>query len=474
MTGIDFICLSPLIIIAIAPVIMMLGITFARNFRVTYLFSLLMFIVAFLSLFAVAPYTTYRFEPLLVIDNYAVLFLGIIYFAAIVITVLSYEYLKVQYGDREEYFIILFVAVLGASVLIMAEHFITFFLGLEVLSVALYSLIAYLKWRDYCVEAGVKFAVIASLATAFLLFGMGLVYSETGTMSFPDIFSAERGVNMMSPLMLTGFGLILTAIGFKLALVPFHMWTPDVYQGAPVPVTLFIATVSKAAVMALALRLFVNIGGADNRILFIVISVISIVSMFTGNILALMQKNVKRLLAYSSIAHLGYLTITLLSPSTGGTGAAIFYLAAYVITSLGAFGAISVLSVCERDADDIEDLRGLFWSNPLIATVLTLAFLSLAGMPLTAGFMSKFYLVLAGVKSGLWLLAVSLVINSVISIYYYLRVIRIMFSQTVVRPGFKMTLRVHIILILIITGILLIGIVPSLLTGLISSFSSIN
>ncbi len=471
MTRLDFLCLTPLLIIASAPVIIMLTVTIKRNFTVTYLFSLLMFIASFLSLFLVIPHTTHNIDPLLKIDGYSILFLGIIYIASILITVLSYEYLKHHGGEREEYFIILFVAVLGASVLVMAEHFVSFFLGLETLSISLYVLIAYLKYRDESIEAGVKFLVIASVTTAFLLFGMGLIYAETGTMSFGGIVQPDGKLNVMSPLMLTGFGLILAGIGFKLALVPFHMWTPDVYQGAPVPVTTFIATISKGAVFALALRLFIDIRGFNNGTLIIIISSISVLSMFTGNLLALKQKNTKRLLAYSSIAHLGYLLIPLLTGTKEGVVASVFYLAAYVITSLGAFGVISVLSVFERDADDTDDLKGLFWRSPWIASVLTLALLSLAGLPLTAGFMSKFYLVLSGVRSGLWLLAFSLIINSVISLYYYLRVVKAMFTRTEDRSKVQISLIARLVLAAIAVGILFLGILPSWFTEVISAFA---
>lgn len=459
--------LTPLLIIAAAPVIIMLGVTIIRNFRITYLFTLFMYILAVISLFFVKPYK--NFENILVIDDYGILFLGIIYMTGILITILSYEYLKIQAGEREEYFIIMFVSVLGASVLVLSEHFISFFLGLETLSISLYILIAYLKWRDYCIEAGVKFLVIASLSTAFLLFGMGLIYAETGTMIFGEILKNAGETGLESPILLSGLILMLAGIGFKLALVPFHMWTPDIYQGAPAPVTTFIATISKGAVLALTLRLFFAIRGYEYRSLIIVITVISIISMFTGNFLALRQKSVKRLLAYSSIAQLGYLVITLLTGTDDGVRAAVFYLAAYMITTTGAFGVISILSVCDHDADSIQDMKGLFWSNPLISVVLTLAMLSLAGLPLTAGFISKFYLVLAGAKSGLWILAFSLIINSAISLYYYLRVIRIMFAEPSGYGRLRLSGQIIIVSVTIIAGILLLGILPSFLTEIIST-----
>jgi len=456
-------------IIAAAPVVIMLAVTVSRNFRFTYLFSLAMFLAAFLSLFWVMPEAPHYFAPLFVIDGYGILFLGILFLAAILITVLSYEYLKNQAGEREEYFIILFAGVLGSSVLVIAEHFVSFFLGLETLSISLYILIAFLKWRDECIEAGVKYLVMASLATAFLLFGMGLLYAETGTMNFKEIFQGVQ-VQSIQPLMLAGAGLVFAGIGFKLALVPFHMWTPDVYQGAPLPVTTFIATISKAAILALALRLFIDIQGYRNSILIFIISTVSIISMFTGNLLALKQKSLKRLLAYSSIAHMGYLLITLAAGTPEAEKAAVFYLAAYLITSIAAFGVISVLSGTGHDTDRIDELKGLFWSHPLPASALTLAMLSLAGLPLTAGFISKFYLVFAGVKSGLWLLAFSLILNTVISLYYYLRVIKEMFSPAVIIEKHRLSFHGNILMILVISGILFLGILPSYVTELISRF----
>jgi NADH-quinone oxidoreductase subunit N len=473
MTRLDFLCLTPFMIVAATPIIIMISITISRNYKIIYSFSLFMFVAAFLSLFGVSRCIPHKIEPLLVFDNYSIVLLGTVYFISFLITILSYIYLAHQGGEREEYFIILFVSNLGASILITSNHFITFFLGIETLSISLYVLIAYLKNRDYCIEAGVKFLVIASVATAFLLFGMSLIYAETGSMGFKDI-SEAIGSSGLSPLLVAGFGMMLAGIGFKLALVPFHMWTPDIYHGAPAPVSAFIATVSKGAVLAIAIRFFFAVSGYQYNTLVTIITIISILSMFTGNLLALKQTNFKRMLAYSSIAHMGYLLITFLAGTVYGIQAAIFYLISYMITTLGAFGVISVLSVCERDAEDIEDLKGLFWKNPWIAIVLSLTILSLAGIPLSAGFIAKFYLVLAGLKSGLWILAASLIINSVISIYYYLRVIKAMFSVTEKDKYISISLMGNIVLAIVVIGILFLGILPSFLTEIINNFSAIN
>ncbi|NVO08755.1 MAG: NADH-quinone oxidoreductase subunit N [Bacteroidales bacterium] len=471
MTALDFICLAPFLLLASAPIIIMLTITITRNIKVVYGFSLLMFLLSFISLFIVAPYIPHVIAPLFIIDSYSLLFLAIIIFAGFLITILSYIYISQQGDDKEEYFIILFVAALGASVLVVANHFISFFLGLETLSISLYILVAYIKTRSYSIEAGVKFLVIASVASAFLLFGMGLIYTATGSMNFKGVASALGSLHALSPILLTGFVMLLVGIGFKLALVPFHMWLPDVYQGAPAPVTALIATISKGAVLAIALRFFMDIQGFNNQAIFIALSAIAIISMFTGNLLALNQGNLKRMLAYSSIAHFGYLLITLLAGSTEGIHSAIFYIASYIITTLGAFGIISLLSVCSGNADSIDDYKGLFYKNPFMAIVMSLAMLSLAGIPLTAGFIAKFYLVLAGVKSGLWLLAFSLVINSVISLYYYLRVVTTMFTTSdQVKPS-TIPLMGNLVLVVIVIGILFLGILPAWVSDIIASLS---
>ena len=471
MTILDFLALAPFLIISAAPIIIMLTISISRHYKVIFGFSLIAFLAAFLSLFFVMPITPHTIEPLFVIDSYAILFLGIIYFTSFLITILSYIYLNHYSGVREEYFIILFVAALGASILVVSKHFISFFLGLETLSISLFIMIAYIRSRDQCIEASVKYLVMASASTAILLFGLALIYLATGTMDFSVLTSSIGGTTTLTPILLAGLGMLLAGIGFKLALVPFHMWAPDVYQGAPAPVSAFIASISKGAVMALVLRFFVDIKGFQIPALVIVISVIAVVSMFAGNLMALRQTNLKRLLAYSSIAHVGYLMITLLTGNNSGIQAAIFYLVVYMITSLGAFAIISIFSNLTGHSEDVAFYKGLFWKKPWVAIVFTLILLSLAGIPLTAGFMGKFYLVLAGAKSGLWMLIISLIVNSVISLYYYLRVIVSMFSTSDQEPLPAVPLLGNFVLGVIALSILLLGVLPGWLIDFISNYS---
>jgi NADH-quinone oxidoreductase subunit N len=224
-------------------------------------------------------------------------------------------------------------------------------------------------------------------------------------------------------------GLILVGVGFKLALVPFHMWAPDVYEGAPAPATTLVATVSKGSVVAVLLRLFVPAGVGTSPALFWVLSAVAIASMFGGNLLALAQNNVKRILAYSSIAHLGYVLVGFLAGGTQAFAASTFYVVTYLAAIMAALGVVGALSNSRRDADAIEDYRGLYWGRPWLAAVLTLALFSLAGIPLTAGFLGKLYVLLVSVGASLWPLAISLVASSVIGLHYYLRLIVAMFAQ---------------------------------------------
>lgn len=468
MTVTDILTLSPLIIIAIAPVVIMLVVSVIRNYEVVYGFSILAFICAFASIFFIIPAIPHSINPLCIVDIYSLFFLGIIIFSALLVTLLSYDYLKQMDGVREEYYIILFTSTLGASLLAVADHFIMFFIGIETLTISLYVLIAFQRSKNTSIEAGIKYLFLASVSSAFLLFGMALIYTASGTMQFNGIITALNGNSQLSPLFISGFAMMMVGIGFKLALVPFHMWTPDVYQGAPSPVTAYIATVSKGAVMAVLIRFFFITRGFENDFLFIVISGIAILSMFTGNLLALRQKNIKRLLAYSSIANMGYLLIILLTGTNKGIQASVFYMISYFITTIGAFGVITLLSTCKNEAEKIEDYRGLFWKKPWIALVFTLSLLSLAGIPLTAGFIAKFYIVFEGMKTGLLVLVFSLIINSVIGLYYYLRVITMMFSASNETNLPSQSLIGNITLLLITLSILILGIYPGWLVDIIT------
>jgi NADH-quinone oxidoreductase subunit N len=450
----DFQCLVPFIIVAGTIVLQLLVTAFFRSFRILFTISIAGLSLALLSVYFLLPVLPHSLEPLFIFDGFSILFIGIIILTSLLITLMSFRYLKYQGSEKEEFFIMLFSALLGSLILAASASFITLFLGLETLSISLYVLIAYRRSRGDSIEAAIKYLIMASVSSAFLLFGMGLIYAGTGSLEFTGIARASLEIESSSPLLLAGFSMMLAGIGFKLALVPFHMWIPDVYQGAPVPVTTFIATVSKGAVMAFLLRFFYEIRGNVNPDFILVISALALLSMFAGNLLALRQRNIKRILAYSSIANMGYLLVTLLVGRAEGQQAAVFYIASYMITTLGAFGVVNLLADHDNDADNLDDYTGLFWKHPSVALVLTLALLSLAGIPLTAGFIGKFYVVFTGIHAGLWLLVGGLILNSVIGLYYYLRIIVTLFS-----PAKADSIRTFSLADLLIPGFIALGIV---------------
>jgi len=427
----DLIVLGPLIVIGAAAVAVMLQAAFCRHHLAAAASTSLAFTLGLASLLPVSIAAPRQVTPLLILDYYALLYMGLILAACLAVALLSYDYLAVREGEREEFYALLLLATLGAMVLVAGTHFASLFLGLELLSVSLYALIAYQRTEGRPLEAGLKYLILAAASSAFLLFGMALIYAQTGTMAFGRMASwAHVGGGASDLYLKTGLALMIAGIGFKLAVVPFHMWTPDVYEGAPAPVTAFVATVSKGAMFALLLRYLVRPEAAHSYTLLIpLFSLIAIASMFAGNLLALMQNNIKRILAYSSIAHLGYLLVAFLAAGSMAVEAATFYLVTYFVATLGAFGIVAIMSGREREADAMDDYRGLFWRRPGIASAFTAMLLSLAGIPLTAGFIGKFFIVTAGIGSALWALVLILVINSAISLFYYLRIVAAMFSE---------------------------------------------
>ncbi len=429
MSSSDLFALLPILVLSTAIVVIMLITAYFRNHVLIAGLTLVSLALAFASLFAVAPFAPRQVTPLLAVDSYSLFFAGLILAASFAVALLSYGYLERVVRQREEFYLLLLLATLGSIILASSTHFASFFLGLEILSVSLYGMVAYPRWREISIEAGLKYLVLAGASSAFLLFGMALTYGELGTMEFARMASAAAASGVSSGILLTGLAMIIVGFGFKLAVVPFHLWTPDVYEGAPAPATAFVATVSKGATFALLLRFFTLVDIRHQPSLFLAVAAISVASMLGGNLLALLQDNVKRILAYSSISHLGYLLVAFLATGALGPIAVAFYLVAYFITTLGTFGVVTVLSGRERDADSLDDYRGLFWRRPWIAGIFTAMLLSLAGIPLTAGFVGKFYLASAGVGSALWVLVVILVVGSGIGLYYYLRVASVMFIR---------------------------------------------
>jgi len=428
----DFISLSPILTLGAFSLVTMLAIAFQRHHARIATFALLSCLFTLATVPWAATAAPRTVTTLLVVDRHALLYMGLILTATMVIIALSYRYLMVQFREEEgveEYYLLLLLATFGGLVLTTAAHFVSFFLGFELLGLSLCSLIGYLRTRRHPLEAAVKYLLLSITASALLLFGLALLYFESGAMTFQGVGAILKQAHSVSALWLGGLVLVLIGIALKLGLAPFHMWVPDVYQGAPTPITTYIATVSKAALVALLLRFATEVGVLELPAVAHLFSLLAVVSMVTGNVLALLQENVKRLLAYSSIAHFGYVLVALLAGGPPAAEAVTFYVIVYCAMSLGAFGVVTVYSSEAGDKNRVEDYQGLFWTRPWLAAMLALSLLSLAGIPVTAGFIGKFYAIAAGVDAGLWWLVLALIANSVVSLYYYLRLIVTLFSE---------------------------------------------
>lgn len=424
----DLRLLLPEIILAGAAIIVMLGVAVKRSHLFSQVITLAACVAGFIFLID-QPNHQQLVTNLFILDPLGRFLTGLILCAAFVITLFSYPYFSILKTAKEEYYILLLLATLGSICMVISNHFISFVLSLEVLSVSLFGLIGYLKDKAISIESGIKYLIMAAVATSFVLFGFALLYAVTGKMDLQGIGSVMRN-QPLTPLALAGLSLAIVGFGFKMALVPFHLWTPDIYAAAPAPVSAFVATISKGAAFVFLLRLFYSVGGLLHDSIWISFAVIATASMFIGNWLALRQQNLKRLLAYSSISHLGYLMVAFLSFSLSGIHAASFYLAVYFVSMLAAFGMVTYLSSFKGEPIMVDDYRGLFWTRPWLAAFFSVVMLSLAGIPLTAGFMGKFYVLASGMNAGSIFLLIVLVVSSTIGLFYYLRVIAAMLSKT--------------------------------------------
>lgn len=472
--------LLPLLVTGATAVVVMLAIAWKRHHGQTFLLSVVGLNLALLAIIPSLGVAPLEVTPLLRIDSFAAYYSALIIAATLACLTLTHAYLggasgKGYPGNREELYLLMLLACAGGIVLVSAQHLAGLFIGLELLSVPTYGLIAYAFFNRRSLEAGIKYMVLSAAGSAFLLFGMALLYAESGSLSFAGI-GASLAAGEPAQLVQIGVGMMLVGLAFKLSLVPFHLWTPDVYEGAPAPVAAFLATASKVAVFAVLLRLYQLSPAFADGWPGHLLSLLAVASILVGNLLALLQNNLKRLLGYSSIAHFGYLLIALIASQGIASEAIGVYLFTYVLTSLGAFGVITLMSTPYqgRDTDALFEYRGLFWRRPYLTAVLATMMLSLAGIPLTAGFIGKFYVVAAGVESQQWWLLGSLILGSAIAVFYYLRVMVTLF---LVEPSLQRrdaplhwAQRAGGIMLLVVAGLtLLLGVYPQPLLAMVQN-----
>lgn len=380
-----------------------------RNNLLPYLSAVLLFI-----LFLITPLIIPFYS-----DPVGFVFAELFLFGTALVILASVKYSE-QFHYRSEFFAIVLFAVMGMSMLATSTDLITFYISLEIVTVSFFLLASYRKDRKSG-EAGLKMYIQGFTASAFLLYGLSIIYGLTSSTNIAEIAVRLSG-STNYPLLVMASAFVIAGLGFKISLVPFHAWAPDVYEGAPTPVTLLLSIGSKAAGFAAILRLFVFAlaGSADWAI---VLSVLAVFTMFFGNLVAIPQHNIKRMLAYSSIAHVGYMMIGIIIGSGNGIASLLFYLIVYTLANITAFVSVIIFSN-QTNSDEISDYSGLHRRNPFLALSLAVALLSLGGLPPLAGFVGKFFLFSTAVSSGYMVLAAFGVINSIISMYYYLNVIR--------------------------------------------------
>ena len=400
-------------------------------------------------------------QGLLAIDGFAFFFKLLFLLAAVITVLMSASYLDVE-GLRAAgaYYFLILCATLGMMFMASGIDLITIFVGLETMAVAFYILVGFLKPNRRSNEAAVKYFLLGTFSLGILLFGMSTLYGLSGTTNLRELATTlatqERG-----PVLIMALVLVVAGIGFKIAAVPFHMWAPDVYEGAPTPITAFLSVGSKAAAIAVLLRIFVEGLPFLADVWQPLFWVLAVLTMTVGNLAALTQSNVKRMLAYSSIAHAGYVLIGVVAGTTRGVTAILVYMVVYAFMQLGAFAVIVMLRRTDVVGDELKDLSGLYFRRPAAACAMLFFMLSLGGIPPTAGFMGKFWLFGAAIESGYVWLAVIGVVNSAISLYYYVRVIVFMWfkeealgSPIVVSPAMAVALTVSL------AGAVVLGLYP--------------
>lgn len=405
------------------------------------------------------------FSGLYAVDNFSVFFKLIGLLAAGLTILISLQYNKTEGIDDGEYYALLLFATVGMLIMVSGADLITIFMGLEVMSISLYVLAGYTRKRLISNEASLKYFILGALSSGIMLYGMALVYGVTGSTQLSVAGKAiAAGVGGNSSVLTVGAVMLLVGFAFKVAAVPFHMWAPDVYQGAPAPVTAFMSAGPKAAAFAALLRVFAEAFPAMKGEWWELIWILAVATMVVGNLVALIQTNVKRMLAYSSIAHVGYVLVGLVAANERGVSGILFYLLAYTLMNIGAFAVVTVVARKDEEKTSFSDYTGLGYKYPLLSLALTVFLFSLAGIPPMAGFIGKFYVFMAALDEGYVWLAIIGVMNSVVSVFYYLRLTVVMYmrdDEAEPLPLLKFTPALIVALMISVCGTLWLGVMPS-------------
>ncbi len=400
------------------------------------------------------------FDGNLQLDNLALLLCLILTLATLFVTLISMKYLRQQSANYGEYYALLLFALSGMMIMVSSSDLLIIFLGLEVLSMSSYALAGLKRGDERSTEAAVKYFLLGSFASAFLVFGLAFLYGAAHSLDISTVVGFLRANNSLG-MGLAGLGLVIIGFGFKIAVVPFHMWTPDVYEGSPTPITAFFSVGPKAVGFAVLIRLF-HLYWSDalnSQVVSSSLWVIAVLTMVIGNLVALRQRNIKRILAYSSIAHAGYLLVALLARDNGGL---VFYLLVYLFMNIGAFAAVTALTKKGTEYVDLEDFKGIGFRYPWIGATLSVFLFSLAGFPPTGGFLAKFYIFSSAVSEGMIAIVIIGVLASLVSVYYYLRIVVYMYmspaSHDIEIEAYNPAL--FLVLFLCLYGVLQLGLFP--------------
>jgi NADH-quinone oxidoreductase subunit N len=400
----------------------------------------------------------YGFQMSYVQNGVSACFKALLLLSAFFALFMAREYQGRLKRGQGEFVLLILIALTGSIFLASANDFLLLFVALETLSISLYIMTAYLRDSAESIEAGVKYLILGALSTSVFLFGLSYVYGATGSTNYFVIGQKTAGISSLSPAFTFGMILILSSLGFKIASVPFQLWIPDIYQGAPTPVTAFLATASKTAGFAALARLLMTVFAPAYQDLSLLFAVLAALTIIYGNLGAIPQTNLKRLLGYSSIGHAGYLMIGLACFNTSGKEALLFYLLSYIFSTAGAFLVlVAVSSVAE--VENIKDLAGLSKRSPMLAAAMLISLMSLAGVPPMAGFFAKFYLLWSCVKTGYLWLAIIGVLNVITSLYYYLRVVKVIYVDEPADPSpLRVSFDHRVIQVFVMAGIVVIGV----------------
>ncbi len=461
---IDFTSLAPVLVLSVfAMMVLLVDLFIGRNKSVLVFISLVGLLGAAISAFAKGTeIPVYSFNGAYVVDKLSIFFTMIFCLSSALAVLLAVEYNKREGIKVGEYYSLILFCTVGMVVLASSTDLIMIFLGIEIVSICLYVLAGIRRTDPRSNEAALKYFLLGAFATGFLLYGMTLLYGTTGTVKLAEIARLlNSGEVFAQPLMMLGVVLLIIGFGFKVAAVPFHMWAPDVYQGAPTPVTAFMAVGPKAAALAAFYRVFAEGIPELAPTWQMTLSIVAVVTMFVGNLGAIMQTNIKRLLAFSSVSHVGYILIAIIAKDTLGSASLLFYMLSYAFMTFGIFGIIIMLGRKGHENLELENYSGLGFKHPVLALCMTMFMLSLGGLPPLAGFVAKFYIFQAALSEGfLWLVIIA-VLNSAISFYYYLKVIVFMYMKDPVEE-FKISLTPITLLVVAIgvIGTLELGIFP--------------